>query len=109
MKVQLKANAPQVAGVADLVNSLDTAAQWTDGKAYFFVPIEHFGDSPQNVGVVRNHYYNLAINSITGLGTPVYNPSETIIPEKMVDEDYYVAAQVQILKWKMVSQEVALN
>lgn len=109
VKVQLKANAPQVAGVADLVNSLDTAAQWTDGKAYFFVPIEHFGDSPQNVGVVRNHYYNLAINSITGLGTPVYNPSETIIPEKMVDEDYYVAAQIQILKWKMVSQEVALN
>ena len=109
VKVALKADAPVVAGVADVISDMDTAVQWTNGQAYFFVPIEHFGDSPQNIGVVRNHYYQLAINAISGLGTPVYDPTEEIIPEKLEEEEYFVAAQIQILKWKIVSQQVSLN
>ena len=109
VKVALKADAPAVAGVAGVIDAMDTAIQWTNGQAYFFVPIEHFGDSPQNIGVVRNHYYQLAINAISGLGTPVYDPTEEIIPEKLEEEEYFVAAQIQILKWKIVSQQVSLN
>lgn len=109
VKVALKADAPVVAGVADVINDMDTAIQWTDGQAYFFVPIEHFGDAPQNIGIVRNHYYKLNINAISGLGTPVYDPTEEIIPEKLEEEEYFVAAQIQILKWKIVSQQVSLN
>jgi hypothetical protein len=43
------------------------------------------------------------------LGTPVADPTEPIDPNVIEDETYYVAAQVQILKWKMVSQDVSLK
>jgi hypothetical protein len=60
-------------------------------------------------GVVRNHWYQIAVNSVSGLGTPVADEDEPIEPEKIQDETYYVAAQVKILKWKMVSQSVDLE
>ena len=106
VKVALKEGTPNDAGVKNVIDNLAKAAQWTDGKAYFYVDVKHLeGQS----AVIRNHYYKLEINSISGLGTPVYNPEETIIPEKMKEEEYFVAAQVQILKWKMVSQSVSLE
>ena len=43
------------------------------------------------------------------LGTPVADESEEIVPGKIEEETYFVAAQVQILKWKMVSQSVSLE
>lgn len=88
------------------IAKLENVRWWNDGKCYFYVPVEHFNDA---VGVVRNHWYQLAINSISGLGTPVADPTEPIEPEKIEDETYYVAAQVQILKWKVVTQIVELN
>jgi hypothetical protein len=52
----------------------------------------------------------LSVNSISGLGTPVYDPSEKIeFFDKPTDEEYYIAAKIQILKWNMVSQDVALE
>jgi hypothetical protein len=109
VKVALADNVPagtDVTGVENVLKDLDKAAQWTDGKAYFYVDINHLENVP---AVIRNHYYQLAITKIEGLGTPVYEPEETIIPEKMEDEEYFVAAQVQILKWKMVNQSVSLK
>lgn len=106
VKVALTEGAPDVAGVADVINGMDTAAQWTEGKAYFYVAIEGLGGE---AGVVRNHYHLLTIDAISGLGTPVYNPEEIIIPEQMPEEEYFVAAKVQILKWKQVNQSVTLE
>ena len=92
--------------VAAEIAKLEKVRWWNDGKCYFFVDVEHESNKS---GVVRNHWYNLTINSISGLGTPVADPNDDIVPEKLEDEQYFVAAQVQILKWKMVNQEVALN
>ena len=86
-----------------------TISQWTDGKCYYYVNVEHFGSDAYSVGIVRNHWYNLTINSIKGLGTPVFNPDEEIDPDKPEEENYFVAAEVKILKWKMVSQSVDLK
>ena len=84
--------------------------QWTDGDAYFYVPIKHNVAGQDLEGVVRNHFYQLSVNSISGLGTPVYDPSEKIeFFEKPTDEEYYIAAKIQILKWNIVSQDVALE
>jgi len=82
---------------------------WTEGKAYYFVEIEHFGVDATNKtlkGIVRNHVYNLQLNSLKGLGVPVFDPTETIIPEKPSDDAFYLAARINILKWKIVSQTV---
>ena len=88
------------------IAKLDKVLWWNDGKCYFYVTVDHFGDM---TGVIRNHWYQLAINSISGLGTPVADPTEPIDPGTIEEETYYVAAQIQILKWKMVSQEVELK
>lgn len=84
---------------------------WEDGKSYFFTHVEHFGpDAGVNAfGIVRNHYYDIAINSIVGLGTPVSEEDVIINPEKPTDLDYNLAAKINIIKWKVVSQSVDLN
>ena len=82
---------------------------WTDGKCYYYVDIEHFGNNGCKVGVVRNHWYQLTINSIAGLGTPVIDPNDPIDPDRPEEENYYVAAQVNVLQWKVVSQNVDLK
>ena len=82
---------------------------WTDGKCYYYVDIEHFGNDGCEVGVVRNHWYQLTINSIAGLGTPVIDPNDPINPDRPEEENYYVAAQVNVLQWKVVSQNVDLK
>ena len=88
-----------------------TMSQWTDGKCYYYVNVEHFGpeNSSYEIGVVRNHWYKLTLNSIKGLGTPVFDPSKEITPDKPEEENYFVAAEVKILKWKLVTQNVDLQ
>ncbi len=79
------------------------AWKWTNGCAYYYVNInnEHLD------GVVRNHVYDLTLNSITGFGVPVANPDETIIPNQpKEDQLFYLAAKINILEWKIVKQTV---
>lgn len=80
---------------------------WNEGKTYFYTDIAHEGDM---YGVVRNHLYNLSLTEVSGLGTPVVDPDTPIDPEKPEPEDEsYISAQIQILKYKVVTQEVTLN
>lgn len=98
--------------VNDSFKNIATVQLWKDGKTYFYTPIEHNSNVDfAKYGIVRNHKYILTINSISGLGTPVPNPDKVIIPEKPIDEDKesYIAAEVQILSYKVISQGVDLN
>ncbi len=81
------------------------------GQTYYYFPIRHLGDSGKTgfYGVVRNHIYDCNINTITGFGTPVYEPSQTIYPEKPKDDDTFVAAQINILSWRVVTNNVDLK
>ena len=91
----------------------DDVLFWEDGMSYFFTHVEHFGpDAGVNAyGLVRNHYYDITLNSIAGLGTPISGGSilDDIDPEKPTDLDYNLAAKINILRWKVVSQSVDLN
>ena len=83
---------------------------WLDGQSYFFTNIEHFGDDNNNkYGIVRNHVYNINVTSIAGLGTPYAGGIGDITPEKPEDLTYELQAKINILKWKVVNQNVALN
>lgn len=92
------------------------AWMWTNGCTYYFVDIEHFGIEKKTIdgvekdvplkGIVRNHAYELTLNSVMNLGVPVFDPDETIIPEKPSEDAFYVAAQIHVLKWKYVKQTV---
>lgn len=95
------------------LKGLATVKLWKGGKTYFFTDIEHNGGDAGAMGkygIVRNHVYKLTINSISGLGTPVPDPGRDIIPVKPGDdEESYIAAEVQVLRWKVVNQSVNLN
>jgi hypothetical protein len=81
------------------------------GLTYYYFPIRHLGESGKVgfYGVVRNHIYNCVINSIVGLGTPVYDPSEVIYPEKPENEETFIAAHINILSWRVVNNNVDLD
>ena len=59
-------------------------------------------------GVVRNHWYQLAINSVTGLGKGIFNPDKDIVPGKPDPDHYALGANINILSWKIVQQSVDL-
>ncbi|WP_173022730.1 Mfa1 family fimbria major subunit [Parabacteroides merdae] len=97
------------------------ALKWTNGMCYYFVDIEHFGTETtgegdaattvQRKGIIRNHVYKLTLKSLQGLGVPVFDPEKEIIPENPPknEELFYLAARVNILKWKIVSQQIDFN
>lgn len=88
------------------------ARVWSSGQTYYYTDIKHeesAEDTKGKYGVVRNHIYDIAINSVAGLGTPVLNPDEKIIPQHPTDDDTYLAAQINILSWRVVKQNVDLE
>lgn len=94
------------------VNNLK-ARKYTDGKCYYYVEIEHVagttGANPTAAikGVVRNHIYDLTLNSIQGIGIPVFDPTDQNIPEDPQDDNlFYLGARVNVLDWRLVSQGV---
>lgn len=83
-----------------------------DGKAYYYIPIRHLGTNetdPAYYGVVRNHWYKVKVKSLKGFGTPVYEDTKTIIPTIPDDSNTYLAAQINVLQWRVVPQEVNLG
>lgn len=84
----------------------------TDGKAYYFIPIRHLATGDTKVGyygVVRNHWYKIALKSLTGYGTPVYAEDKIIDPTMPEDQATYLAAKINVLQWRVVSQKVDLG
>lgn len=100
--------------LADYLTYFGSVEAFNNGRAYFAVPIEHFGGTGEGtdvagaVGVVRNHSYALTVTKVTGLGEGVFDPEDDIIPSDET-KTYYVAATLNILSWKTVSQEVSFG
>lgn len=60
-------------------------------------------------GLVRNHWYQITLSDLNGLGTPVYNPDEIIKTEKPDTDESYIAAKIKVLAWNIKSQSVTLE
>jgi len=91
---------------------------WNDGMCYYYANIEHHKTLAEDgttvtelhEGVIRNHIYNLNLQSIKGVGVPVFNPTQDIYPKRPDEENlFYLAARINILKWKIVNQNVNLE
>lgn len=87
---------------------IDRPLVWKDGMTYYYFAIKHLAES-RSEGVVRNHIYKTTVSKIAGLGTPVYNPDEIIYPEKPENNDHYVAAEIDILSWRVVTTDYELE
>lgn len=110
------------------------ATQYGKNLCYFNIPIEHLGIYESatgatgnyvegakvdgvydfskcpagSFGLVRNHVYNINVSKISGLATALRDENQPIVPP--VDEiEYHIAAQLNVLSWRIVpTQNVIL-
>lgn len=106
-------------------NEQTPATGFKNGSMYYNVPIEHLNTTTENAnqsknykidaegqyGVVRNHWYQLKVNKVITLGHGVFKPTgdnaEELKPQPTTDK-FALAAQINILSWKIVQQSVDL-
>lgn len=83
---------------------------YKNGMCYYQVPIKH-NQAVDAVayGTVRNHIYELTLSKIAKLGNPVFNPNEKLVLIPGEEKNYYVSAELKILKWRVVTQDVVIE
>ena len=95
---------------------------YADGESYYIARIKHFGDvltpwesgvyGTKNLeylgryGVLRNNWYELNVNSVSGPGYPSVPEVKPNTPDD--EDDKYIKVSVKILKWAKRSQKVDL-
>ena len=93
--------------VNEMLNSVRPAKIWMQG-GYYYMDIKHLAATAGKVGefgLVRNHLYDIIIDGITGLGTPVYDPEKIITPEKTDSDESFIAARINVLAWRVVADD----
>lgn len=97
------------------LKGLGSSKVWEEGRTYYYFDIRHLNytsekpTAPGAFGVVRNHVYASNITKLYGLGTPVFDPEEVIYPEHPSDDESYIAAEIRILSWRVVNQNIDLE
>ena len=115
---------------ADIVNAINDKLGLTEtgistylnGEAYYIARIKHFnemtpwtageGYDGNNVkylgryGVLRNNWYDLSVNSISGLGYPDIPEVKPTVPDD--ENEQYINVEVKILSWAKRSQNIYL-
>ena len=95
---------------------------YLNGEAYYIARIKHFnemtpwtageGYDGNNVkylgryGVLRNNWYDLSVNSISGLGYPDIPEVKPTVPDD--ENEQYINVEVKILHWAKRSQNINL-
>lgn len=122
-------SATTLAEIKTAVESMNkglTTYQATGGSTYYNIPIAHLNTATKNAngdidkweegsfGVVRNHSYEISINTVKHLGTGVFDPNgdkgdDPIKPNPdPQDPTWYLGATINILSWKIVNNYVDL-
>lgn len=114
----------EVKAVNDKVGLTEKAgiSTYADGESYYIARIKHFGDvltpwesgvyGTKNLeylgryGVLRNNWYELNVNSVSGPGYPSVPEVKPNTPDD--EDDKYIKVSVKILKWAKRSQKVDL-
>lgn len=111
-KINDKLGLSEAAGISTYLN----------GEAYYIARIKHFNEltpwkageaySTDNgkylgrYGVLRNNWYELSVNSVSGLGYPDVPEVKPTLPDD--ENDQYINVSVKILSWAKRSQSVDL-
>jgi hypothetical protein len=93
------------------LKAIQPALFYENGRTYYYTNIKHLGTTAY--GVVRNHIYDVKINSIAGFGTPVLSDviTDTTIETPETPEEVketFLAAQINILSWRVVDNTTDL-
>lgn len=95
---------------------------YLNGEAYYIARIKHFneltpwtpgtGYGTDNAaflgryGVLRNNWYELSVNKVSGLGYPDVPEVKPTVPDD--ENDQYISVSVKILSWAKRSQKIDL-
>lgn len=95
---------------------------YAGGESYYIARIKHFGDvlTPWSsgdygsdnqsflgrYGMLRNNWYELTVNSVSGPGYPSVPEVKPNTPDD--EDDKYISVSVKILKWAKRTQNVKL-
>lgn len=97
-------------------------ATYKDGEAYYIARIKHFNEMTPwkageaydsnnekylgRYGVLRNNWYELSVNKVSGLGYPDVPEVKPTLPDD--ENDQYISVSVKILSWAKRSQKIDL-
>lgn len=101
----------QITMVADVYKTL----VYGGGNTYYYCPIQPDAEDAQGgkIGVVRNHIYDLDITSISGLGVPLFDPSNELLPKdpevNHPTPKWYFGTSIKILSWKAYTQDLKFD
>ena len=84
------------------IKHFNKLTNWSAGQSYGTKNAEYLG----RYGVLRNNWYSLSVNSVSGLGYPDVPEVKPIIPDD--ENDSYINVEVKILDWAKRSQTVDL-
>ena len=109
--------------ITELTKDLSEYTVYVNGYCYYSIPIRHFTDLEVPLtnsteinkntqlgryGIVRNHVYNVNINSIKALGKPVTDNTPEV-PDKPDDKfEFLMDASINVLSWAVRNQNVDL-
>lgn len=95
---------------------------YLNGEAYYIARIKHFNElTPWEAGqaydsnnaaflgrygVLRNNWYELSVNKVSGLGYPDVPEVKPTVPDD--ENDQYINVEVKILSWAKRSQSIDL-
>ena len=95
---------------------------YLNGEAYYIARIKHFNDMTPweagqtydsnnaaflgRYGVLRNNWYELSVNKVSGLGYPDVPEVKPTVPDD--ENDQYINVEVKILSWAKRSQSIDL-
>lgn len=95
---------------------------YLNGEAYYIARIKHFNELTHwtagtdygtndadflgRYGVLRNNWYSLSINTVSGLGYPEVPEVKPNVPDD--ENDQYINVEVKILDWAMRKQVIDL-
>lgn len=111
-KINEKLGLSKAAGISTYLN----------GEAYYIARIKHFNEMTPwepgtgygidndaflgRYGVLRNNWYELSVNKVSGLGYPDVPEVKPDLPDD--ENDQYISVSVKILSWAKRSQNVEL-
>ncbi len=83
------------------------------GCCYYQIPIKHIFDNDDSetdvcgeYGIVRNHSYQLTLTNVTNIGGAIFDPeTEELDHIPGEEDDYYIAAKLNVLAWRVVENQ----
>ena len=83
---------------------LGAVDHFNDGRMYYACGIDNPAsptDQTHKYGTVRNSWYQFNLKSVSGLGVPVDDPTQPIVPDRSTPNDQ-INVTVSILEWHTV-------